>query len=101
MTARGFTALNGGSVLTVGTFDGVHVGHRAILQDLTRCSEDLGLPGVVVTFAPHPLAVVNAAAAPKLLTPGAERLVALADDVAPAHVIIIPFTAALAALTAQ
>jgi riboflavin kinase/FMN adenylyltransferase len=101
MMVRGFGALNGGSVLTVGTFDGVHLGHRAILDYLARCSERLGLPGVVVTFAPHPLAVVNAAAAPKLLTPGAERLVALADDVAPAHAVIIPFTGALAALTAE
>src|SRR3954468_3611519 len=100
MSVRGFTALNGGSVLTVGTFDGVHLGHRAILHDLAKCSERLGLPGVVVTFAPHPLAVVNAAAAPKLLTPGPERLIALADDSSPARAVIVPFTGALAGLTA-
>ena len=51
---------------TVGSFDGVHLGHREILHDLTARAEQRGLPGVIVTFTPHPLAVVNPGAAPRL-----------------------------------
>jgi riboflavin kinase / FMN adenylyltransferase len=101
MTRQGFVELRKGSVLTVGTFDGVHLGHRAILEDLNRCAARHGLPAAIVTFTPHPLAVVNAAAAPKLLTPGSERLAALATEVAPPHAIIIPFSTGLAALSAE
>jgi riboflavin kinase/FMN adenylyltransferase len=88
-------------VLTLGTFDGVHIGHRQILDDLNACAARTGLPGVVVTFTPHPLAVVNPAAAPRLLTPGVERLCALAGMQAPNHAVVIPFSSALAALSPE
>jgi riboflavin kinase / FMN adenylyltransferase len=101
MSDAGLVALRGGSVVTVGTFDGVHLGHRAILRDLNERAERMGLPAVVATFTPHPLAVVNVAAAPKLLTPGAERLIALAGDAASRYAVIIPFSVALAALSAE
>jgi riboflavin kinase/FMN adenylyltransferase len=101
MITPGFPDLSGGSVLTVGTFDGVHVGHREILDDLNSHAEHTGLPGVVVTFTPHPLAVVNPAAAPRLLTPGIERFAELAGMVAPNHAVVIPFSAALAALSPE
>src|SRR2546423_2143904 len=100
MTPRGFVEFSRGSALTVGTFDGVHLGHRAIVEELNRCAEARELPAAVVTFTPHPLAVVNAAAAPKLLTPGPERLAALAD-LGPPRAIVIPFSSALAALSAE
>src|SRR5262245_57482932 len=101
MAERGFPQFAGGSVITIGTFDGVHLGHREILRDLVERAQRRSLPAAVVTFTPHPLAVVNPAAAPKLLTPGDERLTALAGSGAPEHVIVIPFTAALAAMTAE
>ena len=68
MDEAGFLDLARGSVLTVGTFDGVHLGHREILNDLDAVSKRTGLPAALVTFAPHPLAVVNPSAAPRLLT---------------------------------
>src|SRR5689334_9935653 len=52
-----------GSVITVGTFDGVHVGHRDLLARVTERAEKAGLPGLLVTFDPHPLEVVNPPAA--------------------------------------
>lgn len=101
MSERGFPQFASGSVITIGTFDGVHLGHREILRDLAERAARRALPSAVVTFTPHPLAVVNPAAAPRLLTPGDERLAALAASGAPEHVVVIPFTPALAALTAE
>jgi riboflavin kinase / FMN adenylyltransferase len=101
MSERGFPHFAGGSVITIGTFDGVHLGHREILRDLADRAAGRSLPAGVVTFTPHPLAVVNPAAAPRLLTPGLERLAALSSSGAPEHAVVIPFTPALAALTAE
>ncbi|HEY4219660.1 MAG TPA: bifunctional riboflavin kinase/FAD synthetase [Gemmatimonadaceae bacterium] len=95
----GFPQLAGGSVATVGTFDGVHLGHRDILARLQQRSEALGFPAVLVTFRPHPLEVVNPTAAPMLLTPDVEQLDALVDS-GPLHVVVLPFTAALSRYSA-
>jgi len=53
-----------GSVVTIGNFDGFHVGHRAILDTLGERGRALGLPVVAVTFEPHPLAVIAPDRAP-------------------------------------
>src|SRR5438128_2068478 len=58
----------GATVVTVGTFDGVHRGHRDVVERLVRRAKELGVPSVLVTFDPHPLEIVNPAAAPLLLT---------------------------------
>lgn len=89
-----------GAVVTVGTFDGVHLGHRDILQRTLDRASARGLPSVVVTFRPHPLAVVNPPAAPLLLTPGEEQLEAIADS-GMQYVIALPFTKALASYSAE
>ena len=52
------------TVVTVGTFDGVHRGHRDVLDRLVARGKSLGRRTVLVTFEPHPLEVVNPAAAP-------------------------------------
>lgn len=89
-----------GSVVTVGTFDGVHLGHQDVLRRLAARAQDTGLRSLLVSFEPHPLEVVNPARAPLLLTPGIERLEAIAmsgiDRVA-----ILPFTPALQQLSAE
>jgi riboflavin kinase/FMN adenylyltransferase len=66
-------------VLTVGSFDGVHLGHQAVLVEVARRAESAGRASALVTFEPHPLAVVNPQAAPPLLTTGAERREMLAQ----------------------
>jgi len=43
-----------GSVVTIGNFDGVHLGHQAVLAQLVEKSQQLGLPGVIVMFEPYP-----------------------------------------------
>jgi riboflavin kinase / FMN adenylyltransferase len=47
------------SVITVGTFDGVHLGHRKILEDLNKIKADKNLRSVVVTFDPHPQIILR------------------------------------------
>ncbi len=84
-----------GTVLTVGTFDGVHAGHRLVLERLAARAAATGLRSVLVTFEPHPLEVVNPAAAPHLLTVGDEKLEVLAESTLD-YLAILPFTAALA-----
>ncbi|MGH7508549.1 MAG: bifunctional riboflavin kinase/FAD synthetase [Gemmatimonadales bacterium] len=68
-----------GATVTVGSFDGVHLGHQAVLQEIDRRARDAGRSSVLVTFDPHPLEVVNPEAAPPLLTTGPERLEILAQ----------------------
>lgn len=67
-----------GSVVTVGSFDGVHRGHRAVISEAIARARDANRLSVVVTFEPHPAAVLSARP-PARLTVGAERLEALAE----------------------
>lgn len=90
----------GPTVCTVGTFDGVHRGHRLVLERLAARGRALGLHSVLVTFEPHPLEVVNPAAAPPLLTVGSERTEVLAES-AIDYVVVLPFTTTLASYSAE
>lgn len=83
-----------GTIVTVGTFDGVHRGHQDVLTRLVRRSREVGLPSLLVTFDPHPLEVVNPAAAPPLLTVGDEKLEVLAES-GLEYLAIVPFTPTL------
>jgi riboflavin kinase/FMN adenylyltransferase len=85
------------SVVTVGSFDGVHPGHRAVIDEIRRRAAAAQTRCIVVTFEPHPLQVVNPHAAPQLLTPGDERLEALATTGVD-RVVVLRFDRALASL---
>jgi riboflavin kinase/FMN adenylyltransferase len=63
-----FTAPAGGSAVTVGAYDGVHVGHRRLIARLQELARARGLATAVVTFDRHPAFVVRPGSAPKLLT---------------------------------
>ncbi len=89
-----------GTVVTVGTFDGVHRGHQDVLRRLSDRAAERGLRGVLVTFEPHPLEVVNPQAAPPLLTTGPERLEVLAQTPLD-YVLLLRFDRRVAALTPE
>ncbi len=59
---------DGGSVVTIGAYDGVHLGHQAVIEEVRRRAADAGAAATVVTFDRHPAAVVRPASAPRLLT---------------------------------
>ena len=60
-------------VVTLGNFDGVHRGHKAVLARVLQEARSRSLPSVAVTFEPHPLAVLRPEAAPALIAPGELR----------------------------
>lgn len=68
-----------GAVVTVGSFDGVHRGHLAVLEEITRRARATERRSVLVTFEPHPMEVVNPRAAPLRLTTAEERREVLAE----------------------
>lgn len=88
------------TVVAVGTFDGVHRGHRDVLDRLASRAAQLGLRSVLVTFEPHPLEVVNPAAAPLLLTVGEEKREVLAESGID-YLAVVPFTPTLARYAAE
>jgi riboflavin kinase / FMN adenylyltransferase len=84
------------TVVTVGTFDGVHRGHQDVLRRLADRAAAASLRSLLVTFDPHPLEIVRPEAAPPLLTVGDEKLELLAA-IGIDYVMVVPFTPALAA----
>ena len=69
-----------GTVATVGTFDGVHLGHWAVLQEIRARAESAGRRSVLVTFDPHPLRIVRPEHVPPLLTTPVEKKEILAES---------------------
>lgn len=88
------------TVLTIGNFDGLHLGHQALLALLTEKARALGLPAVVLTFEPHPREYFSPADAPARLASLREKLLLLgAAGVDRTHV--CRFDARFAAQNAQ
>lgn len=87
--------MKSGSVATVGTFDGVHRGHHAVLEATVERARHADRLSLVITFEPHPLEVVNPAAAPPRLTTTTERVEALATS-AIDRVVVLRFDRAMA-----
>jgi riboflavin kinase/FMN adenylyltransferase len=91
----------GPTVVTIGNFDGVHLGHRHVIRRAHElAAEHGGLPVVAVTFDPHPLSVVAPDRAPQRLSSIDERLTMLGEAGADA-VLVLPFTPALARMAAE
>lgn len=84
------------SVVTVGTFDGIHRGHQAVLRFLVERARHHGGRSVLVTFDPHPRAVVHREDVRLLTTPGERAEICARAGID--RFIVLPFDAALAAL---
>ena len=87
------------SVVTVGTFDGVHRGHQAIIRNLNECARKSGGISTLVTFDPHPGDVVRNQTTP-LLTTVSEKAEIL-ESLGLGRLVVIPFTRSFAELSAE
>ena len=87
-------------VLTIGNFDGVHLGHQAIFKKLTQRAAELEGVSAVLTFDPHPSKILRSTASIPLLTPFEEKM-RLLEDLGIQSVICIAFTADFARLTKE
>ena len=89
-----------GGVGTIGNFDGVHRGQRAILDRVVARAEELGVPPVVVTFDPHPLAVLAPERAPVPLTTPRQKE-RLLEEAGIAAMLVLRFTPELSRVPAR
>lgn len=88
----------GRSVVTIGSYDGVHRGHQLIIGRAVDRAHELGVPSVVVTFDPHPSEVVRPGSHPPLLAPHHRRAELMAELGVDA-LLILPFTTEFSKLT--
>ena len=84
----------------VGSFDGVHLGHKALIARAKELASSVGLSATVVTFEPHPLRVVHPDGAPLLLTE-LPRKIELLEEQGVDEVVVLPFTRELASWSAE
>lgn len=84
-------AAYGPTVIAIGNFDGVHCGHRWIIEHARERARILGAKCIALTFDPHPVRVLRPEVAPKLITPMPERLRLLSETGLDATV-VLPFT---------
>ena len=89
-----------GTAVTIGAYDGVHLGHRALLADLVARARAAGLSPVVVTFDRHPASVVRPESAPPLLTDLDQKLELLAEC-GIERTLVVPFDRARADESAE
>jgi len=87
-----------GSLVCIGIFDGVHLGHQALIAAAKNYAQDSGLVLAICTFDPHPNAVVRPEQTPKLISSVAQRKELLTNNGVD-HVEVVAFTPQLANLT--
>lgn len=80
----------GGAVVTIGVYDGVHLGHRALIGRVRAMAAELGASSAVVTFDRHPATVVRPESAPLLLT-DLEQRIELLGSTGVDYTLVIPF----------
>ena len=87
-------------VATIGFFDGVHLGHRYLIDHVRQLAQAQGMPSKVVTFGTHPRQVVQTSFVPKLLSTPEEKL-KLLHETGIDHTMVLNFDLNMAALTAR
>ncbi|MBA2499461.1 MAG: bifunctional riboflavin kinase/FAD synthetase [Chitinophagaceae bacterium] len=89
------------AVITIGTFDGVHMGHRQVLARLKQESVNANGESVLITFDPHPRKIIQTASQPIRLINTLDEKVELLEEFGIDHLVIIEFTPAFADQTAE
>jgi riboflavin kinase/FMN adenylyltransferase len=92
--------LRGPLFLAIGVFDGVHLGHQAVISTSTRHAHSAGGTPVVVTFDPHPAKVLRPSDAPHLLT-ATQHKIALIRALGVGHLLVIEFDKIFAAMSPE
>ncbi|HKV84809.1 MAG TPA: bifunctional riboflavin kinase/FAD synthetase [Ktedonobacterales bacterium] len=95
--ALGAVAPFGDAVLTIGAFDGVHLGHRRLVERTAELARERGARAVAITFWPHPLAVLRPQEQVALLSTLDEKIALIAGMELLDGVVVVPFTPELAA----
>ena len=89
------------SVLTVGSYDGIHLGHRELLSALVQNSKDIGIPSIVVTFDPHPREILKESLNKFPLIMNLEQKLKIIESYGVDFVYIINFTEEYSKITAN
>jgi len=79
------------AVLTIGTFDGVHVGHQHIINSVNTLAQEVGGESILLTFHPHPRTIVHSNYSIQLLSPLEEKF-ELLQQYGINNVVVVPFT---------
>ena len=88
------------AVITIGNFDGVHIGHQALFHEVMEKADILGGTSIAMTFEPHPIRVLKNNGHPPLITPYHQKI-ELIEKTGIDVLICIPFTHEFAAITAK
>ncbi len=89
------------AVITIGTFDGVHQGHRKIISRLKSEAKEINGETVIITFHPHPRKIVSSAILGVRLINTLDEKIELLEKEGIHHLVVVPFTEAFANLTAD
>jgi riboflavin kinase/FMN adenylyltransferase len=89
------------AVVTIGTFDGVHLGHRQIITQLKEEAARIGGETVIITFHPHPRKIVSSVPGDVKLLTTLEEKTGLLEATGIDHLVVIPFDQAFASQTAE
>lgn len=84
----------GKSIVTIGNFDGVHCGHRWVIDHVVTRARECGAQAIAVTLDPHPAKLLRPDKAPRLITPGESKVHLLAETGLDA-VLVLPFNETL------
>jgi len=90
----------GPAVATIGNFDGVHRGHRWVIENVLARARAAGLRSLVITFDPHPARAIRPGQSPQLITPCQQKL-DLLSQTGVDEVLVLPFNGDLARMSAQ
>ncbi|MFP5041784.1 bifunctional riboflavin kinase/FAD synthetase [Parasediminibacterium sp. JCM 36343] len=89
------------AIITIGTFDGVHIGHQQIINQLKETAAEAGGETVIITFHPHPRAIVGTQTGQVLLLNTLDEKIMLLEKAGINHLVVVPFDTQFANQTAE